>query len=96
MKKKGRIKIESDSEKLLGKILNQRPDFSCGESRITFEIGGGLLIEGFRRVCEYTDERLIIATYSRNVIIEGCCLCISCLMEDSIVVCGQISDIKFI
>lgn len=96
LKKKGRIKNESDSEKFLAKILNQRPDFTCGESRITFEIGGGLLIEGVRKICEYTGDRLIIATYSRSIIIEGCCLCICCMMEDSIVICGQISDIKLI
>lgn len=84
------------SDKFLSEVLNQSPDFSRGETRITFEVGKGLLIEGIRNVCEYTEERLMIATYSRNIIIEGGCLCICRMLEDAIVICGNISDIKVV
>ena len=84
------------SDKFLSGVLNQTPDFSRGETRITFEIGKGLLIEGIRNVCEYTEERMIISTYSRNIIIEGTCLCICRMLEDAIVICGNISAVKVV
>lgn len=84
------------SDKFLSDLLNQSPDFSRGETRITYEVGKGLLIEGLRNVCEYTEERLILATYSRNIIIEGCCLCICRMLEDAIVICGDISAVKVV
>lgn len=87
---------EDFSDQFLSGVLNQSPDFSRGETRITFEVGKGLLIEGIRNVCEYTEERLIITTYSRNIIIEGGCLCICRMLEDAIVICGNISDIKVV
>lgn len=84
------------SDKFLSEMLNQSPDFSRGETRITYEVGKGLLIEGLRNVCEYTEERLILSTYSRNIIIEGCCLCICRMLEDAIVICGDISAVKVV
>lgn len=84
------------SDKFLSEVLNQSPDFSRGETRITYEVGKGLLIEGLRNVCEYTEERLILSTYSRNIIIEGCCLCICRMLEDAIVICGDISAVKVV
>ncbi len=86
---------EKQTTEFLQHIFSQHPDFSRGECRITFELGKGLLIEGVRSVCEYTDDRLIIATPSHNIVIEGCCLCICSLMEDSIVICGQIACLRF-
>lgn len=84
------------SDKFLSDVLNQSPDFSRGETRVTFDVGKGILIEGIRNVCEYTEERLIISTYSRSLIIEGCCLCICRMLEDAIVICGNISAVKVV
>lgn len=87
---------DSAADRFLHDMLNQSPDFSRGETRITFEVGKGLLIEGVRNVCEYTQERLIVSTYSRSIVIEGCCLCLCRMMEDSIVICGKIDTVKFL
>lgn len=84
------------TERLLREMLNRQPDFSRGETRVTFEVGRGLLVEGLRSICEYTEERLILATYSRSVVIEGCGLCICRMMEDAIVICGDIAAVRFL
>ena len=86
---------DSFSDRFLSHMMNTTPSFVRGECRITFEVGKGLMIEGIRSVCEYTEDRLIIATCSRTVIIEGNCLCICRMMEDAIVICGNIFDVKF-
>ena len=85
----------SPSEKFLRKLMNSTPDFSRGECRITFEVGKGVLIEGFKSVCEYGNDRIILSTFCRNVIIEGSGLCICRLLRHSIVICGCISSVSF-
>ncbi len=83
------------SEKFLRKLMNTSPDLSRGDCRITLEVGRGLLIEGFRSVCDYSDQRIIISTYSRSVIVEGSCLCICRMLQKSIVICGNILSVSF-
>lgn len=95
MKRKKQTPPSQQSERFLRKLLNTRPDFLHGDCRITFEVGSGLLIEGIRSVSEYTETRFIAVTCSRLVIIEGCHLCICSMMEDSMVICGQITAVRF-
>ncbi|MBQ5544963.1 MAG: YabP/YqfC family sporulation protein [Clostridia bacterium] len=95
MKSRNPGRHESDADRLLRHMLNCSPDFSRGETRVTFEVGRSLLIEGVRSVCEYTEERLVISTYSRRVVIEGCGLCICRMMEDAMVICGRIDTVRF-
>lgn len=89
-----RGKINGDQ--FLESVMNTTPDFSRGECRITFEVGKGLLIEGVRNVSEYSEERLILSTCSRSIIIEGNCLCICRMMEDAMVICGNIAAVRFV
>lgn len=96
MKRKSDRQPHSRSERILERILNQCPDFSKGESRLTFDMDQGMLIEGVRDVREYTSERLIISTYNKNIIIEGCELCIGCMMRDSMLICGRIFSVKML
>ncbi len=96
MKRNQKNALDDRSERFLSDMLNRVPDFSRGETRITCEVGKGLLIEGVRNVCEYTEERLIVATYSRNILIEGSCLCICRMMEDALVICGRLEAVRFL
>lgn len=84
------------SDRFLRKLMNTKPEFSRGECRITFEVGRGLLIEGVKSVCDYSDSQIILTTFSRNIVIEGGCLCICRMMQESMVICGSIYSIKMI
>lgn len=84
------------SDRFLRELLNRSPDFSRGEARVTFEVGRGLLIEGVRNVVEYGEQRLIIATFSQSVVIEGSRLCICSMMGDSLVICGCVASVQFL
>lgn len=87
---------KTSGDAFLESVMNTTPDFSRGECRITFEVGKGLLIEGVRNVCEYTEERLIFSTCSRSIIVEGNCLCICRMLEDAMVICGNIAAVRFV
>ncbi len=95
-KKNNAQSVGSDlSERFLRKLMNTSPDLTRGDCRITFEVGRGLLIEGIKSVCDYSDNRIIISTYSRSIIIEGSCLCICRMLQKSIVICGNIMSVSF-
>lgn len=85
----------SPSDQFLRRLMNTSPDLSRGECRITFEVGKGLLIEGFRSVCEYCSESITVSTYCRKVIIEGSGLSICRMLQSTIVICGSISSVSF-
>ena len=83
------------SDRFLRKLMNASPNFSRGECRITIEMGKGLLIEGCKGICDYSDTRIIVMTCSRNVMIEGCGLSICRMIENSVVICGSICSVSF-
>ena len=83
------------SDRFLRKLMNTTPSFGRGECRITVELGKGLLIEGCSGICDYSDERITVRTCSRNVIIEGCGLSICRMIQNTIVICGRISSVRF-
>lgn len=84
------------SDRFLRRLMNSSPDFSHGECRITFEVGKGLLIEGCRGICDYSDDRIIVSTCSKNVVIAGGCLSICRMIENTVVICGNICSVSFI
>lgn len=83
------------SDRFLRKLMNASPSFGRGECRITIEVGKGLLIEGCRGICDYSDESITLVTCSKNVKIEGCGLSICRMIEHSVVICGRITNISF-
>ncbi len=83
------------SDRFLRKLMNHSPSFGRGECRITIEMGKGLLIEGCKAICNYSDERIVLLTCSRNVVIEGCGLSICRMIENSVVICGGIFSVSF-
>ena len=83
------------SDRFLRKLMNTSPSFARGECRITIELGKGLLIEGCKGICDYSDVRIIVMTCSRSVMIEGCGLSICRMIENSVVICGNICSVSF-
>ncbi len=89
------INENSFSDRFLRKLMNSSPDMSHGDCRVTIEVGRGLLIEGCRGICEYGDDRITISTCKKRVVIEGGCLCIYRMIENTIIICGNINSISF-
>ena len=86
---------KSLSDRFLRKLMNTSPSLVRGDCRITIEMGKGLLIEGCTGMCDYSDEKVIVRTCSRSVVVEGRHLCICRMIENSIVICGQICSVSF-
>ncbi|MBQ1441748.1 MAG: YabP/YqfC family sporulation protein [Clostridia bacterium] len=85
----------SISDKFLRKLMNSSPDMSHGDCRVTIEAGKGLLIEGCKGICEYNDDRIAVSTCNKIVVIEGCCMCIYRMIENTIVICGCVKSVSF-
>ncbi len=83
------------SDRFLRKLMNTSPDIVRGECRITVEVGKGLLIEGCRGILNYSENNIVVSTCSRNVIIDGNCLCICRMMDSTLVICGNIRSVSF-
>ena len=85
----------SFSDRFLRKLMNASPDMSHGDCRVTVEVGKGLLIEGSRGICEYSDDRIVISTCQKRVAIDGSCLCIYRMIENTVIICGNVRSVSF-
>lgn len=86
------------TKKLLKRVehsLHMPQGTLCAALRMEFTANRKVIVEGYRRILQYDEQRILLDTAEGEVAFEGDALCVNCLSGSVASVSGHIATVSF-